>query len=78
MERTANMLRLSAHELMTRHPKTRALPTPAVEAVALVEQYSITSLLIVGADAGPIGVLRVHELLKAGLMDYADTPRTCT
>ena len=53
---------------MTRHPKTIALATPAVEALALMEKYSITSLLLVDTDAGPIGVLRVHDLLKAGLM----------
>jgi arabinose-5-phosphate isomerase len=68
MERTSNLLRLSAPELMTRHPKTIVVATPAVEALALMEKYSITSLLIVDTDAGPIGVLHVHDLLKAGLM----------
>jgi arabinose-5-phosphate isomerase len=68
MERTASPLRLSAHERMTRHPKTIALAIPAVEALALMEKFSITSLVIVDTDAGPIGVLHVHDLLKAGLM----------
>jgi arabinose-5-phosphate isomerase len=68
MERTDNLWRLKARELMTRHPKTVALATPAVEALALMERCSITSLLIVDADARPIGVLHVHDLLKAGLM----------
>jgi arabinose-5-phosphate isomerase len=67
MERTADPLRLDARELMTRHPKTVELATPAVEALVLMEKYSITSLLIVDADARPIGVLHVHDLLKAGL-----------
>jgi arabinose-5-phosphate isomerase len=68
MERTADLLRLNARELMTRHPKTVGLATPAVEALALMEKYSITSLLITAADERPIGVLHVHDLLKAGLM----------
>jgi arabinose-5-phosphate isomerase len=68
MERTDDLWRLKARELMTRHPKTVALATPAVEALALMERCSITSLLIVDADARPIGVLHVHDLLKAGLM----------
>jgi arabinose-5-phosphate isomerase len=54
--------------LMTKHPKTVELATPAVEALALMEKYSITSLLIIDAGARPIGVLHVHDLLKAGLM----------
>ena len=68
MERTADLGRLKARDLMTTHPKTVALATPAVEALALMEKYSITSLLILDADARLIGVLHVHDLLKAGLM----------
>jgi arabinose-5-phosphate isomerase len=68
MERTDDLWRLKARELMTKHPQTVALATPAVEALVLMERYSITSLLIVDADARPIGVLHVHDLLKAGLI----------
>jgi arabinose-5-phosphate isomerase len=68
MERAADLLHLKAGELMTRHPKTIELATPAIEALALMEKYSITSLLIIDADAKPIGVLHVHDLLKAGLI----------
>jgi arabinose-5-phosphate isomerase len=68
MERPVDLLRLSARELMTSHPKTVELATPAVEALTLMEKYSITSLLIVDTNARPIGVLHVHDLLKAGLM----------
>jgi arabinose-5-phosphate isomerase len=68
MERTADPLCLNARELMTRHPKTVGLAAPAVEALALMEKYSITSLLITDTDERPIGVLHVHDLLKAGLM----------
>lgn len=68
MERPVDLLRLSARELMTSHPKTVELATPAVEALTLMEKYSITSLLIVDTDARPIGVLHIHDLLKAGLM----------
>jgi arabinose-5-phosphate isomerase len=68
MERTPDLLRLKARELMTRHPKTVEAVTPAVEALALMEKFSITSLLIVDAATRPMGVLHVHDLLKAGLM----------
>jgi arabinose-5-phosphate isomerase len=68
LERTDDLWHLKARELMTKHPKTIALATPAVEALALMERYSITSLLIADVDDRPIGVLHVHDLLKAGLM----------
>jgi arabinose-5-phosphate isomerase len=67
MERTTDLGGLKAYELMTRHPKTVELGTPAIEALSLMEKYSITSLLILDADSRPIGVLHVHDLLKAGL-----------
>lgn len=54
MERPVDLLRLSARELMTSHPKTVELSTPAVEALTLMETYLITSLLIVDTDARPI------------------------
>jgi arabinose-5-phosphate isomerase len=68
MERLTDSRRPKACELMTRHPKTVELATPAVEALALMEKYSITALLITDAETRPIGVLHVHDLLKAGLM----------
>jgi arabinose-5-phosphate isomerase len=68
MERTADLGCLNARVLMTKHPKTIEMAAPAVEALALMEKCSITSLLIIDADARPIGVLHVHDLLKAGLM----------
>jgi arabinose-5-phosphate isomerase len=68
MERIDDLGRPSACELMTRHPKTVEPTMLAVDALALMETYAITSLLIIDADTRPIGVLHVHDLLKAGLM----------
>lgn len=68
MEQTPDLLHLTARELMTRHPKTVEGATSAVEALALMEKFSITCLLIIDAATKPIGVLHIHDLLKAGLM----------
>jgi arabinose-5-phosphate isomerase len=68
MEQTSDLLYLKARELMTRHPKTVERTTAAVEALALMEKFSITSLLILDAATKPIGVLHIHDLLKAGLV----------
>ncbi|MDQ3827896.1 MAG: KpsF/GutQ family sugar-phosphate isomerase [Candidatus Tectomicrobia bacterium] len=68
MEQTPDVLRLKACDLMTRHPKTVDSGTTAIEALALLEKFSITSLLIIDVATKPIGVLHIHDLLKAGLM----------
>jgi arabinose-5-phosphate isomerase len=67
LERTPDLRPLQARELMTPHPKIVAIDSLATEALAFMEKYSITSLLIVGEDAKPLGVLHVHDVLKAGL-----------
>jgi arabinose-5-phosphate isomerase len=67
MEQAPDLLRLKARELMTTYPKTVESATTAGEALTLMEKFSITSLLIIDADTKPIGVLHVHDLLKAGL-----------
>jgi arabinose-5-phosphate isomerase len=57
-----------ARSLMTINPKIVASEMPAIDALLSMEKLSITSLLIVNADGKPIGVLHLHDLLKAGLM----------
>jgi arabinose-5-phosphate isomerase len=68
LEEPADLLWVRAQSLMTVHPKTVASDMPAVDALLLMEKFSITSLLIVNADSKPVGVLHLHDLLKAGLM----------
>jgi arabinose-5-phosphate isomerase len=68
LEHTSDPLRLRAREFMTAHPKLVVEEMPATEALTLMEKYAITSLLIVNEASRPVGVLHVHDLLKAGLM----------
>ncbi len=50
-------------------PNCRTIPEGmlAAEALALMQQYSITSLVVVNKDNKPHGVLHLHDLLKAGV-----------
>ena len=68
LEQFTDVLRLKARDLMTAQPKTVDEMTSAADALALMEKFSITSLLIVDVTQKPTGVLHVHDLLKAGLM----------
>ncbi len=53
---------------MTRNPKTIPRDELAARAVQVMEHYSITSLLVVGEEGRPEGVLHLHDLLKAGVV----------
>lgn len=69
LESKGDIFRLNAQDLMTRSPKTTEASILAAEAVAVMEQYSITSLFVLdnGSDR-PIGVIHLHDVLKAGIV----------
>ncbi len=58
---------LNAEDIMTGAPKTISDHALVVEALALMEEHSITSLFIVdGGNGRPVGLVHLHDLLKAG------------
>jgi arabinose-5-phosphate isomerase len=68
LERAADIRTLTARDLMTTQPKTVGGGALAAEAVATMERHAITSLFIL-ADAGrPVGVIHLHDLLRAGVV----------
>jgi arabinose-5-phosphate isomerase len=72
MERTEktgeNLLVKKAGDIMTHDPKVIAKDALAAEAMAIMENSSITCLMIVDADRKPEGVVHLHDLLKAGVV----------
>lgn len=58
---------LTAKQVMTLSPKTIEPETLAANALSLMEQFNITTLLVNNADNKPIGVVHLHDLLKSGL-----------
>lgn len=61
---------LSATDLMTRSPITISETTPAFDALALMERNarkSISVLPVIGDNGEVTGMLRLHDLVKAGL-----------
>jgi arabinose-5-phosphate isomerase len=63
----ATLLQRSAVEVMTRAPRTIAPEQLAVEALRLMNERAITSLFVVDEEARPVGILHVHDLLRAGV-----------
>lgn len=62
-----DLLGLSAATVMTRGPKTTTASMLAAEALRLMNERAITSLFVIGEDGRPVGVLHVHDCLRAGL-----------
>lgn len=69
LESKGDIFKLKAKDMMTRHPKTVAAQTLAAEAVAVMEQYPITSLFVLeDGSRTPLGVIHLHDLVKAGIV----------
>jgi arabinose-5-phosphate isomerase len=67
LQRTADISNLTAEEAMTRNPKTIRKDLLAAVALEEMEKYSITQLVVVDGAHRPIGMLHLHELVKAGI-----------
>ena len=65
---SSDITHLKAKEVMTINPKTVAQQGFAASALHLMEKYSITALAVVDDDNKPIGVVHIHDLLKAGVV----------
>ncbi len=63
----ARLMTARAGEVATRHPVTVAPETLAAEAVAVMNARKITQVFVVDGDARPLGVLHIHDCLKAGV-----------
>lgn len=57
----------SALDVATRSPLTAPPEMLAVEAVALMNQRKITTLFVTDADNRPLGILHIHDCLRAGV-----------
>lgn len=58
---------LSVKEVMTTNPKRITEDAYAASALNLMEKYSITALAVVNDSNIPVGVIHVHDLLRAGV-----------
>ncbi len=58
---------LKNNQVMTKNPKTISGTDMASKALAFMEKYSITSLAVCDEDNSPIGLIHIHDLLKAGV-----------
>lgn len=68
MSTAANVLDLTAQDVMTPNPVAIATSTLAVEALAMLEQRKITSIVVIDADQRVEGVVHLHDLWRTGMV----------
>jgi arabinose-5-phosphate isomerase len=61
-----NLLRRTVDDVMTRNPKTIRPNAFAAEAIGEMNAKKVTALFVV-EDQRPIGIIRIHEILRAGV-----------
>jgi arabinose-5-phosphate isomerase len=67
LDRAADLHAARMDQVMTAGPKSVLPSTLAAEAVHLMETHRITSLIVLDEDGKLVGVLHVHDLLRAGV-----------
>lgn len=67
LEKTLDIKNLTAFDVMTKKPKTITKDLLASFAIQQMENYKITSLIVVDKDFKPEGIVHLHDLVKLGL-----------
>ncbi len=58
---------LAARQLMTPDPKSVHAGTLAAKVLEIMEEHDIMQMIIVDAEHRPVGMVHLHDLLKAGI-----------
>ena len=64
---TDDLIKKTAGEIMTTGAKTISNNALALEGLSIMNEKSITSLFVLGDDNTVIGILHIHDCLRAGI-----------
>lgn len=67
-DKKSDLHQTPVHEVMTKNPKTVTSDLLAVEALNLMQAFKITSLVVATPEHEPVGIIHIHDLLKAGVV----------
>jgi len=67
LQRVKDLGGIDAASVMTRKPKTVKKGTLAVRVLEEMEHFSISQMIVIDAHSVPVGVVHLHDLVKAGL-----------
>lgn len=67
-DNNADIHKTNVHQIMTKNPKVIRPGILAAEALHIMETYKITALIVVNELNKPLGVVHMHDILRAGVM----------
>tara|TARA_R100001015_G_C4473389_1_gene56314 strand:- start:174 stop:530 length:357 start_codon:yes stop_codon:yes gene_type:complete len=62
-----NLVAMKVGDVMTAGPKVTSADALAVEALAIMNDRSITSLFVLDEAGVPVGLVHIHDLLRVGV-----------
>ena len=68
IEKTEDIFKLKAKDVMSKNPKTIGKDELAAKALNQMEHHKITCLIVVDKKKKPIGIVHMHDLLSAGVV----------
>jgi arabinose-5-phosphate isomerase len=68
LEKGLDLAAVHVHDIASRSPKTITPDALAARAVQIMEEFSITSLVVLDERGSVVGVLHLHDLLKSGIV----------
>ncbi len=67
-DNNADIHKTAIHEIMTTNPRVISPGILAAEALQIMEENKITSLIVINNENKPIGVIHMHDILRAGVI----------
>ncbi len=68
MLRDREMLEKESYLFMTKNPKTIREDELVLRGVSLMEQFTITSLAVIDQDQKPVGILKIQDIIREGVI----------
>lgn len=68
LEKQANPFMLKMSEVMVKNPKIISEGELVIKALGIMEEKSITVLLVLSKDGRPNGIIHLHDILKSGVV----------
>jgi arabinose-5-phosphate isomerase len=68
MLRDREMLEKESYLFMTKNPKTIREDELVLRGVSLMEQFTITALAVIDQDQKPVGILKIQDIIREGVI----------
>ncbi|MCL4510237.1 MAG: KpsF/GutQ family sugar-phosphate isomerase [Bacteroidetes bacterium] len=72
LQNNLDFSKMTAEDAMTKNPKVVKPNVLAVVAIEEMENFNITQLIVIDESRKPVGMLHLHDLVKAGLSPKSD------